>query len=321
MSLTPAALEEFCLSILQFPRIDGKIVILCEGERNKIGGTRLSPQSYSEMARMPDRSFYEACVPRWWSQQRPKFINCGDRVDVINTYFQLRQLGQASPRNYLDPSKLFAIVDLDINHAKLDPQYPFTDTETVFQDLYHQGSVKQSQTAQHSIWVTGFIHKEAYFIAPEVETTLKQHFNPPFYKGKPLLLRDLYFDMADAAVQEADLIQNFAKVTHRVSHCQTLDCTDLACLIESWKVSFQTAQTDEVRNQLVKALLTLKKTKDKDPEQNFWGKIQPPADWTGTSGQFREQLSKAIAREFYAQQPADSHLHLPTFFNALYQRI
>jgi hypothetical protein len=151
MSLTPAALEEFCLSILQFPRIDGKIVILCEGERNKIGGTRLSPQSYSEMARMPDRSFYEACVPRWWSQQRPKFINCGDRVDVINTYFQLRQLDPVSPRNYLDSNKLFAIVDLDINSAKLDPQYPFTDTEAIFQDLYHQGSVKQSQSAQHAI--------------------------------------------------------------------------------------------------------------------------------------------------------------------------
>ncbi len=273
------------------------------------------------MAQMPDRSFYEACVPRWWSQQRPKFINCGDRVDVINTYFHLRQLNQANPSNYLDPTKLFALVDLDITPARLDPHYPFADTEAIFQDLYNQGSVQQSQTSQHAIWVTGLIHKEAYFITPEVETTLKQHFNPPSYKGNPLLLRDLYFDMADAAEREPDLVQNFAKVTHRVSHCQTLDCTDLACFSQSWKASFQTAPSESDRNQLVKALLTLKKTKDKNPEQNFWGKIQPPADWTSTPEQFREQLTKAIAREFYAQQGRDSHLHLPAFFNTLYQRI
>lgn len=320
MSLTPEAVEEFCLSILRFPRINGRIVILCEGPRDKFGGIRLSPRSYSEMARMPDRSFYEACVPTWWRQLRPKFINCGDRVDVINIYFELQRLSRSQPPSNLDPDKLFAIVDLDISRARLDPNYPFTDTEAIFQDLYHQGSIRRSQIAQHAIWVTGLIHKEAYFIAPEVEITLKQYFNPPTYKGNPLLLRDLYFDMADAAEQEPDLVQNFAKVTHRVGHCRTLDCADLGNFIESWKTSFQTAPSEEARNQLVNALLTLKKTKDKDPKQNFWGKIEPPEDWTGTAGQFREQLAKAIGN-FYAQQPAESHLHLPAFFNALYQRI
>jgi hypothetical protein len=321
MSLTPEDLEKFCLSILRFPQINGKVVVLCEGWRDTVGGVRLSPQSYSETAHLPDRSFYEASVPRWWSQHRPRFINCGDRVDVIDTYFELLRLSGSDTPTYLDPAKLFAIVDLDIGSAKLNSRYSFPSTEAVFQDLYHQGAVNQSQAAHHSIWVTGLIHKEAYFIAPELEPTLKQHFNAPSYKGNPILLRDLYFDMADAAEHESDLVQNFAQVTHRINHCRTLDCTDLACFIQSWKMSFQTAQSEEDRNQLVKALLTLKKTKDKIPEQNFWGKIEPPEDWTGTPGQFREQLSQAIAREFYAQQPIDSHLHLPAFFNALYQSI
>jgi hypothetical protein len=129
-----------------------------------------------------------------------------------------------------------------------------------------------------------------------------------------LLLRDLYLDMADAAVAEADLAQNFAKVTHRVSHYPNLDCTDLTGFIQSWKQTFQTAAAESDRTQLIKALLTLKKSKD------FWRQIEPPTDWSRSPADFRDQLSLAIGN-FYAQQPSDSHLHLPAFFNALYQKI
>jgi hypothetical protein len=314
MSMNPEELQEHCDLILQSRRIRRKIVVLCEGPRFPIDTDRPSPQTYRRMEQLPDANFYKACIPKWWSQQRPEFFTCGDRVDVIDTYFALQRLSRSTTPTYLDPTKLFAIVDLDINRAKLAPSYPFSDTEAIFQDLYHQGTIKQSQTTQHPIWVTGLIHKEAYFLAPEVETTLNQHPIAPSYKGTQLLLRDLYLDMADAAVAEADLAQNFAKVTHRVSHCPNLDCTDLTGFIQSWKQTFQTAAAESDRTQLIKALLTLKKSKD------FWRQIEPPTDWSRSPADFRDQLSLAIGN-FYAQQPSDSHLHLPAFFNALYQKI
>ncbi len=313
MSMNPEELQAHCDLILQSRRIRSKIVVLCEGPRFPLG-THPSPQTYRRMEQLPDANFYKACIPKWWSQQRPEFFTCGDRVDVINTYFELLALSRSATPTYLDPTKLFAIVNLDINRTKLDPSYPFADTEAIFQDLYHQGSIKPSQTAQHPIWVTGLIHKEAYFLAPEVETTLTQHPIAPSYKDNPLLLRDLYLDMNDAATQEADLTQNFPQVTHRVSHCPNLDCTDLPSFAQSWKQTFQTALVEADRRQLVNALLTLKKSKD------FWRKIDPPTDWSRSPADFRDQLSLAIGN-FYAQQPTDSHLHLPAFFNALYQSL
>ncbi len=64
---------------------------------------------------MPDSNFYNACVPHWWSQYRPQFFNCGDRKDVIDTYFALSELhAKDSTNSYLEPNRLFALVDLDI---------------------------------------------------------------------------------------------------------------------------------------------------------------------------------------------------------------
>jgi hypothetical protein len=313
---SPEDFAAHCHFILQSRRIRNKIVILCEGDPLPPDTDRPSPQTYSRMEQMPDANFYKACVPRWWSQRRPEFFNCGDRTHVINTYFELLQLHQANPSNsYLNPTKLLAIVDLDIGSAKLDSSYPFPDTEAIFRDLYHQGEVNLPQSPNHTIWVTGLIHKEAYFIAPHVETVLKQHPTTPHYKGQPIILRDFYLDMADAAQHEPDLVQNFPQVAHRAAHAPTLDCTDLNCFLETWKKSFQTATTPAERHQITTILLTLKKSKD------FWHQITPPKDWTSPEETYREQLSLAIAREFYAQEPKTSNHHLPAFFNTIHTRL
>ena len=88
--------------------------MLCEGDISKNQG-RLSPQLYKRMEQMPDSNFYKACVPHWWSQHRPQFFNCGDRKDVIDTYFALSELhAKDSTNSYLEPNRLFALVDLDI---------------------------------------------------------------------------------------------------------------------------------------------------------------------------------------------------------------
>ncbi len=120
MSLRETELLEHCQFILANCQIRNKFVILCEGEIKKNAG-RLSPQSYRAMADFPDANFYKACLPRDWRQKIPTFFNCGDRNDVLNTYFNLLRLHQENPEaSYLNPQQLFAIVDLDLQNKRLD---------------------------------------------------------------------------------------------------------------------------------------------------------------------------------------------------------
>ena len=120
MSFNEQELKEHCLKIIQDSRIKNKIVILCEGLiPPKVEGRR-SPQLYKQMEQMPDANFYNACVPTWWKQYRPVFFNCGDRNDVLNTFFGLLDLHNSdNSQSFLIPDKLFAIVDLDIQDAKI----------------------------------------------------------------------------------------------------------------------------------------------------------------------------------------------------------
>jgi hypothetical protein len=125
MSLNPEQTKKHCEVILQSRRIKNKIVVLCEGVTPKIQG-RESPQSYKAMEQMPDANFYKACVPTWWRQKLPEFFNCGDRKDVIDTYFTLLTLHkQDSTNSYLDCDRLFAIIDLDLQLQTID-NYIFT---------------------------------------------------------------------------------------------------------------------------------------------------------------------------------------------------
>jgi hypothetical protein len=150
MSLNPEQLKKHCEAILQSRRIKNKIVVLCEGDIRKTQG-RESPQTYKAMEQMPDANFYKACVPTWWKQKLPEFFNCGDRKDVIDTYFTLLTLHkQDSTNSYLDPKRLFAMIDLDLQVQAID-NYIFTDTEAIFHNLYEKSEVKEQNAAQHRI--------------------------------------------------------------------------------------------------------------------------------------------------------------------------
>lgn len=117
MSLNQKELKEHCETITRSSRVRGKAVVLCEGDITKYKSRR-SPQSYRELKKWPDANFYNACV--WWSQYRPQFFNCGDRKDVLDTYFTLSDWHSEPVTNsYLDPAKLFAIVDLDIQAGNI----------------------------------------------------------------------------------------------------------------------------------------------------------------------------------------------------------
>lgn len=289
--------------------------MLCEGDIPKNQG-RLSPQSYKSMEKMPDSNFYKACVPRGRSQYRPQFFNCGDRKDVIDTYFTLLELhDKDSTNSNLDPNRLFAIVDLDIQIQTIDSysfSYSFADTEAIFNNLYEKFKVNDKNISLHRIWVTGLIHKEAYFLIPELQAILDNFSSAPIYNGTSLILKDIYIDMVDKMSSDRDLQNNLPRVFNRISCCAGLDCSEIDKLQDSWKDQFQTAVDNTRRDELVFALLTIKKAK------NYWNQVQPPSDWTGSHTAFKDQLLLEIGR-FYSGQSNDPKYHIPFWLKTLYE--
>lgn len=334
MSLNPKQLKEHCKMILQSRRIKNKIVVLCEGVISTIEGIK-SPQAYKNMEKMPDANFYNACVPKWWTQKRPQFFNCGDRATVINTYLNLLTLHEQNTTNsYLAPNRLFAMIDLDLHLQKINNDscpdteayscpdtkaYSFPDTEAIFCDLYEKSQVKAQNAAQHRIWITGLIHKEAYFITPELQSVFDDYPNSPMYQDKPVQLNTIYMDMADKISSDPDLKNNLNihRALDRINHC--LNCADLDKLQDSWKTEFENTSNETRKHELIRALLTIKKVKnEKQPEHDYWEKIKPPADGSGNEKVFREQLSLEIGR-FYSEQSSDVKCHIPFFFNTLHE--
>ncbi|HEY9706721.1 MAG TPA: hypothetical protein V6D48_00805, partial [Oculatellaceae cyanobacterium] len=292
-------------------RILNKIVVLCEGDIPKSQG-RLSPQSYGRMEQMPDANFYKACVPQRESQYRPQFFNCGDRKDVIDTYSTLLKLhDKDSDSSYLDPNKLFAIVDLDLQIQTID-SYSFADTEEIFHALYENFKIKDENTAPHRIWVTGLIHKEAYFLTPELQSIFDNFSTPPSYNGNSLILQDIYISLANEISSDLDLQNNLLRAFARISCCSGLDCSEISKLQDSWKNQFQKALHDTRKDELIYALLTIKKAK------NYWKQVHPSSDWPSSPERFREQLLLEIGR-FYSEHSNDPKYHIPFFLKTLYK--
>ena len=163
--------------------------------------------------------------------------------------------------------------------------------------------------------MTGLIHKEAYFIIPELQEVFDDYINVPMYNSQKLILEDIYITMANAIINSNDLENNLSKVSNRISHCSGLDCTDLEKLRDSWKKQFE--NSDETRrNELIYALLMLKKVKDKNTKEDYWEDIKPPSDWTNTEEVFRDELLRQIAK-FYSEQSNCAKYHIPAFMQFL----
>ncbi len=312
MGLKPEELLEHCQQILKQRKILNKIVILCEGEIKKNQGSP-SPQTYSKMEQMPDANFYNACVPNRWRQYRPQFFNCGDRKDVIDSYFNLLELHHQDINNsYLSPEKLFAIVDLDIQIQNITNfyNYPFSDTEDIFQNIYKNAKVKEQNIKKHRIWVTGLIHKEAYFLTPELQPVFNSSLNTPIYEGNKLSLEKIYIKMADDFIHDVDLQKNLAKVSNRISDCTGLDCSGVKKLCHSWKFEFKACNDELRKNDLIYSLLTLRKAKD------YWNQIQPPPDWNSSVEAFKDQLLLEIGK-FYSEHSSNPKYHISFFLETL----
>ncbi|WP_228060572.1 MULTISPECIES: hypothetical protein [unclassified Coleofasciculus] len=190
--------------------------------------------------------------------------------------------------------------------------YHFADTEEIFRSLYDQFKLKEQNTEHHQIWVTGLIHKEAYFLIPELQSLFNDFPNLPIYKGNRITLQDIYIEMADALIIDPDLQNNLQRAFDRISCCSGLDCSELEKLRNSWKNQFQKAKDDTRKDELVLALLTIKKAK------KYWNQVQPPSDWTGSPKAFKDQVLLEIGR-FYSEHSNNPKYHIPFFLKTLYK--
>jgi hypothetical protein len=308
MSFTDAELEQHCRYILGERRIKNKIVILCEGGRYD-ASERLSVQSYGRMEELPDANFYSACVPSYWRQGRPQFFNCGDRHDTLSTYFKLLEIhDQESKLYYLSSDLLFALVDIDLHTAKIeDKEYGFADTEEIFHDLYLDLKIQIDKLPQHRIWVTGLMHKEAYFLNPALQSIFDSYEIPIEYGGNQIDLDSVYREISENLTQDQDLCQHFGKAIKRICHCKNLNLQNQQLLAESWQKLYDLPA--EIKTELIFALLAIAKSKP------YWRKIM-----ANSPARQKEALSLQIARRFYAEQNgADCNRdHLPGFFTYLY---
>lgn len=323
-------IAEFARFLLKENSYKNRVLVLCEGE---ITGSLadLNLQSTGKRftrslkaAKKHDAHFYGKCKPEWWKAASPikfpEFINAGSRSQVLETFFTILDLHRQNPQDfYLNPEKLFALVDLDIQNQSFavdssDQTYnSMANIEAIFNALYERGKFKGLTTYSNHILVTGLIHKEAYFLLPELQEKLSQF--QPFYGDQMLDLAKLYSEIAEDSQYTEDLKQHFEGITQRLSQYPELNCCTPERLQASWLSHYQTSDHPEA---WVHALFLFKKAKP------YWERIHA-AD-SHDYKRFQEQLCEGIA-EFYrtrfrtqdavqGETPVD---HIPGLFRAIYR--
>ena len=310
-------LAQHCQTILKSRRISGKIVILCEGDIQSFESRR-SPQSYRQMDRVPDANFYSACIPQNWTQNKPIFFTCGGRGNVLQTYFGLLDRHKDDPVNsYLDPEKLFSIVDCDFTPQPIE-NYDFESVDEIFHDIYDRLNIKSAQIVEHHrIFVTGFVHKECYFLIPDLQATFEEFSLRPHYQASPqsrstlLDLHGLYHKMAIDLAQDTDLEKHWDRVHPRISNYLPGDYSTPAQFGQDWLTKFKSCKDKEEELDSIHVLLTFRKAKD------YWKNcVVPPEDYPLSVQTYQDNLTLEIGR-FYSKNSDNPRYHIPFLFNCL----
>jgi len=316
MSLTADELDNHVKNIMGVRSIKNKAVILCEGDISEVKNFRKNPSKYRSLEKFPDANFYKECLPKSMKRYRlqtPVFFNCGDRGNVIKAYLTLKEL-HAENRNdsYLDINKLFAIIDLDIQKAKID-NYRFENTEEIFNNLYNELKINVDEIDSHTIFTTGLIHKEAYFLLPCLEhiSDLEDIFDKNYhlYKNEKLDLNKIYSDIIEEITEDRDLEQNFDVACNRIGF-SGLNCSN----VNELKTSFVERFNCNLDDKLIKTLFLIRKVKP------YWENIHTIESETEEhlSEKEIERLSLNIAR-FYSKQDDDS-FHLTAILKSIYRQ-
>ena len=301
------SLEQHCETIMKARRAKGKHVILCEGSGNKLP-LRPSPSSYRTLEQFPDANFYKACVPTWWTEKRPEFFFCGDRQNVLDTYFELKKLHENERTDsYLDKNKIFALIDLDLQPAKSLKDYHIENTERLFNELYQENKLHLDNAKQNSIFTTGLIYKEAYFFVPDLKEVFENYHLTILFDDLPFDLNAVYEKMGASFGMDKNLEKNYSIAKQRIAYLTQLDLSNITTLQSSWLEIFNLAQAEE-KTALIYALLSIHQIKD------YWKLIKSNSEIS--EARFKEQLTLEIGN-FYAKQPRESPHHIPSFFNAL----
>jgi hypothetical protein len=315
MSFTELELYIHCDEIITDPAIRNRIVILCEGDTKPFKSTERAKSIKEVAEETQDSAFYYRAVPEWWKTTRklePSFYVCGTQGNVIKAYFYLKQKHQQQPQNsYLNSNKLFALLDIDLQKTKLPNDYSFKNLEEVYNDLYLNGKVNPDTANNHKIWVTGLLHKEAYFLIPEIKELFNNHQPEPFFYNQPIKFEDIYLAILNTMSNHTDIENNFNKAMKRIAYCGLFNqYKTIVDFQKAWQNGFDNSKTEEEKINLFYILLTVAKSK------SVWEEIKPNAVDIDIKN-YRDELCFKIAHEFYAKQPRESPHHIPSFFNAL----
>jgi hypothetical protein len=299
MSLTADELENHVKNIISSRRIKNKAVILCEGDISSVKNLGFNPSMYRNLERKPDADFYKACLPKNMRiNNAPQFFNCGGRSDVIKVYCQLKALHASNLKNsYLDIHKLFAIIDLDIQKAKID-NYSFQDTEEIFYNLYKELEINHNNIDKHIIFTTGLIHKEAYFLLPILNEIFDNYKNPLLYGNETFSLSKIYADIIKDIDTDKDLIANFDAVCNRINFSELNSST-----VSELKNAFM----NKFDEKLIYILFLIRKIKP------YWEKINTHENIEAEK--LREQLALEIAK-FYAYKN-DDNFHITAILKSI----
>ena len=302
MSKDKAADIKFCENLLRkYRAIKNRIVVLCEGDRNYLKVK--TPQQYGRLDQYQDAAFWKETIPRWWRERKPVFIPCGGRNQVLNIREIILDLHYQDEENsYLSPEKLFVLIDLDLQRAVINLESDY-DTEKLYYDLYQNGSINHQACDKYNTIVTGFIHKEAYFLEPDLQALFDDSQYKISYANKQLSLRDIYQEMLLRIETDEDIKTHFHTAIARIKSILPNTPTDRADLSQELRKLFKdNTLSHENQRQIIEAILTIVKSKP------FWEEAiiiesdqNLPEEYLLTSEEYRDNLMLNIAK-FYSDK-------------------
>ncbi|MDJ0579801.1 ornithine acetyltransferase [Crocosphaera sp.] len=315
--------NDFCSKILKYPRIIDSLVILCEGIRGYLDIH--SPEQIGELEYLPDANFWRQTIPyNSWDKRRPIFIPCGSRSDILRIYPKLIDLHHNNPSDsYLSPDKLFILIDLDIQCQDISNICPYYQTtEELYHAIYENNTIDTNIIDQSKIIITGWIHKEAYFLEPDLQYYLQNELYSTkiTYKNNPLSLDSIYQDMIQDINNNADINKNLDNVLQRIEKFLSISIPDKNSLInECEKLHQNSTITPQEKRKLIEVILKIVKAKP------YWEDEIIIEDDYLPENKAEDNVLLAIAR-FYAKscnfstQSNSTVYHIPQWVNFLYKK-